>query len=822
MGDEPEGLALSGVRRPGDGRAYRAMGAGADLAFAVRQLRRHPAFSIIAILTLALGIGVTTAMFSVVHHLLLDPIPFHDGDRIVQLYQGTGNALTSLDGQDVLLSPSIGVVRAWRARSRTLEQIALRQPRYQKSMLGGGPDPELVRAEAISVEFPALLGVRPVLGRSFVVQETERGAAPTAVLGNGLWHSRFGGARDVIGRTVVVDDTTRTIVGVMPAGIVLPGEDPVGIWLPLVVRSDSDAVIPWARLRPGVSVEAAQHELAGILSTIPNASRWPDSHSVHVVRLRDYLGARVERALALIALAVGLVLLIACGNVANLLLARAAGRQRELSMRTALGASRWRLVRQFAVESSCLTLAAAALGVLLAWRVMAVVAATRPAALDALDAARLDLTALLWTVGVAVTTGMVFGTVPLLIGAGKNPADVLKSASRAAAGGRDARRLRAALIVGQVALSVMLLMGAAVLMRAVRSLEQEDVGFDPHNLTTIYVIPPMPAYDSASRVKRVMEQLANDARRLPGVGAVTIAGGAPPVPGIMFAGIDVADRPLGVADSAARLGFNEVQADYFGVLRLPIVAGRILDSDTTAHTAMISTAMARHYWPNTSALGKRFRFGAKGPWQVVAGVVRETQAPGGVMPLPYQLYEPLTFRGGSALIIRTRGASATLVASVTHLASAIDPRIRVEGTSMDADFAALFAGRRFAMLLLTVFAGFALVLSAVGLYGVIAYSVVQRTREMGVRMALGARPAAITQLVVADGAKLAGGGLLLGAILALVLGRVLRSQLTEVGSLDPMLFLAVGILMSAAALVAAYVPARRAARVDPAIALRAE
>ncbi|HEV2179402.1 MAG TPA: FtsX-like permease family protein, partial [Gemmatimonadaceae bacterium] len=262
--------------------------------------------------------------------------------------------------------------------------------------------------------------------------------------------------------------------------------------------------------------------------------------------------------------------------------------------------------------------------------------------------------------------------------------------------------------------------------------------------------------------------------------------------------------------------------DYFRVLRLPIVAGRILDGDTAAHTAMISTEMARHYWPNASALGKQFRFGPGGPWQVVVGIVRETQAPGETMPLPYQLYEPLTLGSGRMLIIRTSGASPSLVASTTHLATAIDPKIRVEGKAMDAEFAALFAGRRFTMLLLSVFAVFALVLSAVGLYGVIAYSVVHRTREMGVRLALGASPTAIIRLVVLDGAKLAGAGLVAGAILTLALSRVVRSQLAEIGRLDPALFVLVGVLMAAAALAAAFVPARRASRVDPAISLRAD
>lgn len=821
MGDEPEGLTLDGTApAQRQGRPNRFVSLSGDLWFAVRQLRRHPAFTILAVVTLALGSGVTTAMFSVVHRLLLDPIPFRDGDRMVRLYEGMTAAFAN-DGQTVLVTPSIAVSRAWRDRSRTLEQVVW-MSRANKMTLGSGPDADLVQGEAIAADVPSFLGVRPLVGRMFTADETVPGAAPTVVLGAGLWRSRFGSARDVIGRTVLVDDTVRTIIGVMPPGIALPGEDPVGVWLPLVIKDDSDAVIPWARLRRGVSVEAAQRELAGILSATSTTPPSRFTFSARVAPLRDYLGPHVERALALIAGAVGVVLLIACGNVANLLLARAAGRQHELSMRIALGASRWRLMRQFAAESSCVTFLAGALGLLIAWRVMAVVDATRPTALEALDAARLDLTTLLWTIGLAVATGLLFGTVPLLVGAGRNPADVLKSASRTASGRRDAGRLRAALIIAEVALSVTLLMGAGMLIHTVRSLEREDIGFDTHNLTTIYVSLPIPRYASAGLAKPVMEQLANEVRLLSGVAAVALAGGAPPFSGVSFGGIEVADRAAGVVDSNKFLGYNQVQPDYFRVLRLPIVSGRILDGDTAARTAMVSTEMARHYWPNTSALGKRFRFGPAGPWQTVVGIVGETQAPGGSMPLPYQVYEPLTLGGGGALIIRTRAASPALVASTARLATAIDPAIRVEGKTMDTEFAALFAGRRFTMLLLSVFAGFALVLAAVGLHGVVAYSVVQRTREMGVRMALGANPTAIIRLVVLDGAKLAGAGLAAGAIVTLALSRVVRSQLAELGSLEPALFVLVGVLMAAAALVAAFVPARRASRVDPAIALRAE
>lgn len=826
MGDQPEGLT-SDTPSPGVSRGQRVgrtRALGADLTFAVRQMRRHPTFAVVAVSTLALGIGITTAMFSVVHRLLLDPVPFRESDRIVRVYETTiGYGFGAGRGPQTILMMATGrVAGAWRDRARTLEQIALFGP-HDDALLGGASEPELVHAEAMSADMPSLLGVRPVLGRSFAADEATAGAAPTVVLGYGLWRSRFAGARDVVGRRLDVDGTVRTIIGVMPAAIDLPGAPPVGVWLPLATDNDSIIVIPWARLRRGVSVQAAQGELASILATTDAGAMPGKPPGVEVVPLRDYLGSNVERTMLLVAGAVGLVLLIACGNVANLLLARAASRRRELSMRTALGASRGRLVRQFAVESLCVTMLGGALGVILAWRIMAVVDATRPATLGALDAAKLDMTAVLWTVGISAATGLAFGMVPLVIGAGRNPADVLKSAGRTAAGSRDAGRMRAALIAGEVGLCVALLAGAGLLIRTVRALQREDVGFDPHHMAALYVSLPRPRYAAPAQAAAVMERLVQHVRLLPGVAQVTRADGAPPYSGVMFGrALEIADRPLAATDSVKVLSHNSVEPDYFQVLRLPVVAGRILDGDTTTHTAMVSTETARHFWPGTSPLGKRFRIGPNGPWHVVVGVVAQMRTPGVAGALADQIYEPLPSGAGTTLIVRTRGVSSSLTASAARFATAIDPQIRVSGKPIDVEFAALFAGRRFTMLLLSVFAGIALVLSVVGLYGVIAYSMVQRTREMGVRLALGATPTAITQLVVIEGAKLAVSGLLLGAALTYVLSRVMRSLLAEVGRLDPAIFVAVGALVTAAAILASYVPARRAARVDPAIALRAE
>ena len=821
MGDEPEGLAHSEPARsaPRDRSARRTRALGTDLSFAIRQLRRHPAFTAVAVLTLALGIGVTTAMFSVVHRLLLDPIPYRDGDRIVRLYLGMRGESFG-NGPQVLLFPPEGVVRAWRERSRTLEQVVSMQLK-RDAAVGTGAAPETVNAEAISADVPAFLGVRPVLGRGFLADETTPVAQPTVVLGYGFWHSHFGGARDVLGRTLLVDGTRRTIIGVMPPGIALPGETPVALWLPLVITSDTDFVGPLARLRPGVSVEAATRELNGILATTEVPAFGGSKPSAQVVLMSDYLGSQVEKALILVAGAVGVVLLIACANVANLLLARAAGRQRELSMRTALGASRFRLVRQFAVESLAITSLGGALGVFLAWRVMALVVATRPRALEALDAAKLDVTAVAWTVGVSMATGLVFGLVPLVIGAGRNPADVLKNASRTTSGGRDAGRVRGTLIVAEIALSVLLLVGASMLVRSVRSLERENVGFDPHDVSAIYAQLPKQRYASDAQQQVVLDELLERVRGIRGVTEATLAGSAPPYGGIAFGKMEI-DAPMGAADSSAEFGFNDVKPDYFHVLRLPVVAGRIFDADTTTHPAMVSTEMARHFWPGANPLGKKFRLGSSSPWHIVVGVVAETRVPGGTLRLDDQFYEPFGAARGAALVIRTNGTVPSLLGTVANLAHAIDPEIRLQGHPIEAEYAGFFAGRRFAMFLLSVFAAFALVLCAVGLYGVIAYTVVQRTREMGVRIALGASPAAIRRLVLKDSAKLVGAGVVAGTIFTLALSRVARSLLADMGSLDPALLVGVSLLLAAVALLASYLPAHRASRVDPAVALRAE
>jgi len=818
MGDEPEGL-MSGrpADAPREARAGRGSAAGTDLTFALRQLRRHPAFAAVAVLTLALGIGVTTAMFSVVHRLLIDPIPYRNGDRIVRLYLGARGPMTG-DGPEVLLTPSYRVVRAWRERSRTLEQLVSMQPQPDAAV-GAGGAPELVRAVAMSADVPDFFGVRLVLGRTFAAGEMAPGGESAVILGNGFWRSQFGGSRDVIGRTVLLNGTPRTIVGVMPPGITLPGDLPVGVWVPLVITSDSTEITPLGRLRPGVSVTAARRELAGILSSVQThfgVSRV----SAHVVLMRDYLGSHVEKAIVLVAAAVGVVLLIACANVANLFLARSANRHRELSMRAALGASRWRLARQFIAESLCITVLGGGVGVLLAWRIMSVVGVTRPRALGALDAAKLDVTSLVWTIGVSVLTGLVFGIVPLVIGAGRNPADVLKSVSQTVSGGRGAARARAGLIVGQVALSVTLLVGAITLVRSVRMLQHENIGVDPRGVSTIYVRPL--GRHHALTQQSVLEGLVDRIRHMPGVTAATIAGAAPPIGGVSMGRFEIEDQLGRGADSTVTLGYYPVQPDYFRVLRLPIVAGELLDNDTATHTAMVSTEMAHHFWPGVSPLGKRFRFGRDGPWHVVVGVVAETKAPGGVFQLDDQLYEPYVGGRGAELIVRTNGRVPNLLGSITRMARAIDPTIHLDGRSMEADFAALFAGRRFAMFVLSVFAGFASGLSAIGLYGVIAYAVVQRTREMGVRLALGASPTAIRRLILTDGAMLVGAGVLLGTLLTMALERVTGSRLTEAGSVDPAVFIFVALLLGAIALIASYVPALRASHVDPVIALRAE
>ncbi|MBC7788600.1 MAG: ABC transporter permease [Anaerolineae bacterium] len=798
---------------------------GQDLRYAVRQLGRNPGFALIAVLTLGLGIGANTAIFSVVRRLLIQPLPYAGGDRIVSL-------MRAAPGNQMLITPSPKLVNAWQVRARTLEGVSpydTREVTLTGECANRECDAELMEAGLIEPSLPRFLGVRPVLGRSFVAEEASVGASSVVLIGYGLWQRRFGGDRDILGRTVMLDGKIHTIAGVMPRDFDLPDFDGGKLrqlWLPFVAMPDAERWQAIARIRRDVDIAQVNTELTAIMASMAEKEKFFTDWSARAMRPQDYLGSEVRDALLTLMAAVGVVLLIACANIANLLLARATTRQRELAVRAALGAGRFRLMRQLLTESVCLGVVGGALGVALAWLGLDVIVAMRPDSLSELDSVRLEPIALALTLGISLATGLLFGLAPALLATEHTAGETLKDFSRTLAGRQGSRRFRSAMVIGQVALSVVLLVAAGLLVRSVRGLQRVEVGFVTRNLHTMQIILPEERYKSVEQRAQALGELLAGARSIPGVTAATVAIGAPPRSGITFGELEIEGQPLPAIEEQRAFGFDMVQPHYFTLLGQQLREGRPFDSDTSQQPVIISLSMAAKYWPTGSAIGHRLRIGGRGlaEWRTVIGVAADIRVPGARgTHAEEKVYFPFSPVDGGTFILRTTGPTPSLLAELTQLATRMDAGIRVrDPATAESTIAQSIAGPRFTMALLGTFAGLALVISAVGLYGVVAYTVAQRTREIGVRMALGAAPGDVLRMVVSKSVRLAVAGILVGLLLAAAATRTMQSLLFNVGALDPLTFIGVGVLLGAVALLASYVPARAASRVDPLTALRVE
>jgi predicted permease len=627
-----------------------------------------------------------------------------------------------------------------------------------------------------------------------------------------------------------IDGAPYTIVGVMPRDFTVPFMD-VGmrqLWLSLEDNPDAQGAQALAKIRPGVTREQVNRELSDVMAALaverPEFEEW----KALALRPQDYLGSGTRDTLLVLLGAVAMVLLIACANVANLLLARASTREREFAIRAALGAGRWRIVRQLLTESTLLALAGGALGLFVAYRGLDAIVALRPDRLAELDDVRLSPTVLAVSFGLTLLTGLLFGLAPAMFAAAHDIGHALKSATRSAAGNVGARRFRSVLVIGEVCLSVMLLVGAGLLVRTMVKMQRAEIGFEAAGLTSARFQLPDERYPKREQRHVAYDQIIQRLRAIPGIGEVTWAMGVPPQTGMTFGELEIEGKRLEKDERVTALWSQFGTPEYFKLLRLPIVAGRAFGRDTTDHEIIINEAMARHYWPGTSAVGRRLRLNAKTDWSTVVGVARDVTVPstgrrkGGSMD--YQLYFPFAEDFESAtLIMRSTGAIPDLARRLSREAAAVDARIRVRDvSSVESQLSNELAGPRFNMSLLIVFAGLALVLATVGLYGVIAYSVTQRTREMGIRLALGAGQPAVLRLVMSQGARLTAVGLLAGLLAAAALTRVMVSMLYGVSALDPMTFVLVGLVLGLVAVLASYFPARRATRVDPVVALRAD
>jgi putative ABC transport system permease protein len=790
-----------------------------DLRFAIRGFARTPGVTLLAILTLAIGVGANAAIFSVVHSVMIDPLPYPAADRVVIPWRTSaamGNLSISASPVDLDTWAKTGVFEAMTTYSSS------------SMVLGGGDEPEQLRAARVDGRFLDFTGAHPVLGRPFSPgDEASAESARVVLLTDGLWRSRFGGDRTVVGRQIELSDQRYEVIGVLPPAFRMP-LNAVDLLLPLPPQpagaTGSSRSVPRsavARLVPGITVALAEERLtAAGVQPIGGARDW----RARLMRPVESTGPSFRRALLVLFGAVGFVLLIACANVANLVLARNASREREIALRAALGAGRWRLVRQLLTENLVLAGTGGVLGVLFGvWSLQGIVS-LRPPDMRALEGLRLSWEMLAFGFGVAALTGVVFGVYPALAAARRDAADALRQGGRAAGDGRG-RHLRRALSVAEVALALMLLAGAGILMRSYTRMQSADLGYEPDRLIALHVNLPASRYPSGAARTDFLQRLAENVRALPGVRYAGLASGLPPDGGLIFGQLNIEGQT--VASNPGGFSGGWVSPGYFEAMGIPVRDGRgfIADDERKgANAVIINDAMAARFWPGESAVGKRMRLNEKGPWDTVVGVVGSIKSAHAEYDA-LQLYYPIT--GDSlpdmGLLVETTGASTALLGTIKGQVWNLDPKLPLQDVAtLEARVAKTLARPRFNLVLLTIFAGIGLLLAAIGIYGVVSYSVGRRTREIGVRMALGALPRDVRRVVLGEALVIAGVGTVLGVAGALALGRFMQSMVYEVSPHDPATLAVVAVMLCGAALLAAWVPARRAMRVDPMVALRAE
>jgi putative ABC transport system permease protein len=798
-----------------------------DLRHGLRALAKSPAFTAVALAALALGIGANTAVFSVINAVLLRPLPFANADRLVMLWEDDtheGNPQNPLAPANLV---------DFREHNRSFEELAYYSQPSGTNLTGAG-EPERLQAAAASANIFALLGVEPALGRSFTARDEAAEAEPPVLISHGLWQRRFGGDRDVLGKKLLFDGDVFTVVGVLPRGFKL--HEDVDVWIVMGLdpqrasNRSSHYLRAVGRLKPGVTIEQARADLSGIAGELER--RHPDTNAgrgATLLSLEDQLTGDVRRALLVLLGAVGFVLLIACANIANLLLARGAARQKEIAVRVALGASRMQLVRQLLTESLMLSVIGGALGLLLALWGMDLLASLGPGSIHRIEDVGLDLRVLGFTIAVSLVTGVAFGLLPALQFSRTDLNESLKESSKGGPSGAATGRARNTLMVAEVALSLVLLAGAGLMIKSFMRIHSIDPGFNPENVLTLQVALPASKYrEPFQRIgffQQAMERLAV----LPGVEAAGAISRLPLAGDRSTAGMVIEGRPERPGENP-EVHFRAVAGDYFGAMQIPFVAGRDFterDRLGAPPVLVVNEAAARQFWPGEDPLGKRVRLGPnpRSPWTTIVGVVKSARNFGLDAELKPEVYASYLQNGPNRmrLLVRTAGDPATAVAAVRGEIQAIDADMPIsQVATMESLLAGSVAERRLYMLLLGTFAAIALLLAAVGIYGVVAYSVAQRTREIGIRMALGAQSRDVLRMVIGRGMLMVLIGIALGSGAALVMTRLAASLLYEVSATDPATFILMALGLATVSLLACYVPARRATRVDPMVALRAE
>jgi putative ABC transport system permease protein len=799
-----------------------------DLQYATRRLFKSPAFTLVAVLTLALGIGANSAIFSVVNGVLLKPLPYPESDRLVGVYHTSEGARAVMSGPNFT-----DIARA----ATTLESIAAVST--TRMILTGEGEPERLSVAEVSASLFSVLRVRPELGRLFNADENTPGRTNIVILSHTVWEQRFGSDSSVIGRRITLDGVPREVVGVMPRGFSYPSNRQA--WLPIdydegFVTKQRGA---WylnvvARLKAGVTAEQSAAEVETIGRNL--ARQYPDANAeigMTTYPLLEAMVGDIRRAVLILLGAVGFVLLIACTNVANLLLARAAARGSEMAVRTALGAGRGRLIRQLLTESVLLSLLGAGFGLLLAVWGVELLTHLKPEGIPRLDNVRVDGVVIAFTIATAMLTGVLFGLVPAFT-ATRGLSASLKESGRGAVTNRGGARVRGTLVMAELALAVMLLTGAGLLMRSFVKLQAVDPGFKPEQALTFELTLPDARYKEDPQRIAFFDDLLSRLRGLPGARSASAVMGLP-LSGLDFIiSFEVAGRPPVPPSQQPAMQVRVSTPDYFSAVGVPVKRGRGFSEDDridTPKVVVITEAAARQYFPGEDPIGKTIKLGwGRGPGKPraggeVVGIVGDIKDAGLNEPNPPQIYLPLRQWPVSfmTVVVKTAVPPTSLADAARAQVAAIDPNLPLSNVStLDAVVAKSISQQRFYMTLLTIFAAVALILAAIGIFGVLSYAVSQRTREIGIRMALGAQERSVIGLIVRQAMFLVAGGVAAGTVAALILSQTMTKMLFSVTSRDPATFASVAGVLIAVALFASYLPARRATRVDPIVALRAE
>jgi len=802
-----------------------------DIRFAIRTLIKNPAFTFAAVLCLALGIGVNATIFSCVRALLLRPFPYRNPDELVAI--GEANVKRGWHMNSV----SYPNFRTWQAENHTLGSIGIYSGTSYN--LASGEGAQWVQGGTVSWTMFRTLGIAPALGRDFREEEDRVDAPKVILLSDRIWHDRFDANPNVVGQSIMVNGVRHTVIGVMPRGFEFPGT--AAAWTtmqmdPLKNRGNHSWNVI-GRLKPGATIIQARKDLNAIAATLEE--KYPSSNTgwgADVETLRDQQVGDIRPVLMIMMASVAFVLLIACANVANLLLARASARSKEMAVRLALGANSWRVVRQLLTESVLVALVGATLGVAFAYAFLQWIKANILGGMPFWMKFTIDGPVLLFTIAVAVTTGLLFGLVPALQSALPNLNETLRdSGARGTSAGRVRQRLRSSLVVGEVALSLVLLVGAALLIRSFLGMQSVKPGFDQSNLLTMRLTLSGPSYDSTYKRFAVLDRFLTDLSARPGIVAASITNNIPLSNNNNNSFIVVENQPTQLG-SEPLLEIRWVSPKYLETMRIPVRRGRMFtqqewaDSGVTGRVAVINEYMAQRFWKtDDEALGKRFKFGSANDtsnrWITVVGVAADIKHKQLSQKPDLQGYMPYR-QGGwntTSIVVRTRGEPTQATSTVLGALKQIDPLLPAYRImSMDANIQQSYWQQSLYGKMFGAFAAIALVLAAVGVYGVISYAVSQRTQEIGVRVALGAQRGDVLRLIVGHGALLGGAGIVIGLAGALGVTRFLRTMLFGVSPFDPGSFVGVSLLLTTIALLASYIPARRAAKVDPVEALRYE